>query len=162
MDGFQGVTEGLDAPHKQRMMYITLLSKIGILSIAAFEKQDGLTKSVLSDASSEVNHQSELREKYTDCLGSIINVGIEFGYTDIDIDREELIDYDLAQTFINIYLDVNELLIVASRDSYEELFKDFMTLARLLKLSRKEILEEFVKKYEKVTGKKFEDLDIDN
>lgn len=128
--------EIVDRNDFRRKKFLNLLSKIGELVTLSKTSENG--NSCLLP-----NHE-ELLPKFVDCLQSILSVGLEYNFTDVVVERDEARDYDLAQTFINIYIDVNELLIVASKDSYEELFKDFTTLGSLLNITKEEIYQKYL------------------
>lgn len=138
-------TSHLDKISIERIKHLSLLSKIGSIS--------ELTFCEITGECDEAAEKETLIKKFSDCLSCILTIGLEHNYIDVIIDRENKIDDDLAQTFINIYLDVNELLIVSSKDSYEELFKDFMTLARLLNIDRLDIVKEYEIRYEELMAK---------
>ena len=66
-------------------------------------------------------------EEYVDCLHFILSIGIEKEFYDITPDIRSSEDL-LTDQFLNIYVDVNDFVICSSKDQYNTLFEDFLSL----------------------------------
>ena len=81
--------------------------------------------------------------KYTDFLTHIINLGLDKHYIDsYDITLRPN-DYCLSDQFLNLYIDINDLLISSSEDHYVTLLEDFLSLAISLGFSEQDIIDGF-------------------
>ncbi|QAA30448.1 dUTP diphosphatase [Clostridium manihotivorum] len=89
--------------------------------------------------------KASILDNYINCLSSILTIGIYEKYDEI----EELIikpnDYCLSDQFLNLFIDVNDLIISPSKDHYETLLDDYLSLGISLCFSEKEIEELFLK-----------------
>jgi dimeric dUTPase (all-alpha-NTP-PPase superfamily) len=85
-------------------------------------------------------------EEYVDCLHFILTIGLDFDFQGVIPPAEEMDSPDLTQRFINLYLDVNELVICASPDSYQELLKDFFGLGHALGFTKDDIYNGYLAK----------------
>lgn len=80
-------------------------------------------------------------EEYVDCLHFILTLGLEKGFTDIELEDKEL-EFDLTAQFLNLYIDINDFVVCSSKDHYITLFEDFLTLGKMFGFTIEEI-EEF-------------------
>ncbi|WP_411169293.1 dUTP diphosphatase [Clostridium sp. MB05] len=89
-------------------------------------------------------NKSVLFEKYLDCFDHIINIGIDRHYDHI---KEVVIkpnDYCLSDQFLNLFIDLNDLIISPSDDHYMTLIEDFISLGITLGYSESKIKESFI------------------
>ncbi len=89
-------------------------------------------------------NKSILFEKYLDCFSHIINLGI---YRHYDSVQEIIIkpnDYCLSDQFLNLFIDLNDLIISPSEDHYITLIEDFISLGITLGYSESKITEAFI------------------
>lgn len=77
-------------------------------------------------------------EEYVDCLHFILALGLEKGFTDIELEDKEP-QFDVTAQFLNLYIDINDFVICSSKDHYITLFEDFLTLGKMLGFNTIEI-----------------------
>ncbi len=66
--------------------------------------------------------------KYIDCLSHILTIGLDKNYSDLkEVDLNPNDDC-LSDQFLNLFIDLNDIIISPSKDHYQTLFEDFMTL----------------------------------
>lgn len=89
--------------------------------------------------------KENILEEYVDTLHFILTIGIDndFEAVDPEYDTESA---DLTTHFINLFLAVNELVSVASINSYEILLEDFFALGEALGFTWDEICEAYMAK----------------
>lgn len=83
-------------------------------------------------------------DSYIDALANIFNVGMEKNYdtvTEITVKPNE---YCLSDQFLNLFIDLNDLIIAPSLDHYITLLEDFMSLGLTLGYSEDEITNSFL------------------
>lgn len=99
-------------------------------------------------ASSKANADSDLiLEKFLNCLSKLITLGIDHNYTDIDnIDYFEN-ETCLSDQFLNLYIDINDLIVSPCRDHYTTLFEDLLAVGNYLGFSENFITEKFMLKF---------------
>ena len=71
--------------------------------------------------------KEKVLEEYVDCLHFILTIGLDKSYTDITLEIKPN-DYSLTDQFLNLYIDINDLVISPSKDHYITLFEDFLSL----------------------------------
>lgn len=81
-------------------------------------------------------------EEYVDCLHFILTLGLEKGFTDIQLEDKEL-QCDVTSQFLNLYIDINDFIVCSSKDHYITLFEDFLTLGKMLGFTIEEIEEAY-------------------
>ena len=82
--------------------------------------------------------------KYTDFLTHIINLWLDKHYIDsYDITLRPN-DYCLSDQFLNLYIDINDLIISPSVDHFFTLLEDVLSLGITLGYSEEEIFNSFV------------------
>ncbi|MDZ7542613.1 dUTPase, partial [Clostridium perfringens] len=89
-------------------------------------------------------NKSVLFEKYLECFDHIFNIGIDRHYDHI---KEVVIkpnDYCLSDQFLNLFIDLNDLIISPSDDHYMTLIEDFISLGITLGYSESKIKESFI------------------
>lgn len=77
-------------------------------------------------------------EEYVDCLHFILSLGLEKNYSDIDIELR-YDESELTEKFVNIHVDINDLIVCPSMDNYKTLFEDFLSLGVSLGFSVSEV-----------------------
>jgi dimeric dUTPase (all-alpha-NTP-PPase superfamily) len=77
-------------------------------------------------------------EEYVDCLHFILTLGLEKGFTDIQLEDKEL-QFDLTTQFLNLYIDINDFVVCSSKDHYITLFEDFLTLGKMFDFTIEEV-----------------------
>ena len=82
--------------------------------------------------------------KYADFLTHVINLGIDKHY----IENYEVLlipnDYCLSDQFLNLYIDINDLIISPSTDHFFTLLEDSLSLGVTLGYSEEEIFNSFI------------------
>lgn len=81
---------------------------------------------------------------YINALDQILNVGIEKNYDtviDIAVNPNE---YCLSDQFLNLFIDLNDLIIAPSLDHYITLLEDFISLGLTLGYSEEKITNSFM------------------
>ncbi|MGL5085200.1 MAG: dUTP diphosphatase [Clostridium sp.] len=81
---------------------------------------------------------------YLDALGQILTLGLHCDYTDIEDVSVFPNDYCLSDQFLNLYIDINDLIISSSKDHYITLLEDFISLGITLGYSEHKIIDSFV------------------
>lgn len=89
--------------------------------------------------------KEKILEEYVDCLHFILTLGLDAGFTDIEPRLREQ-EMDLTSHFIDMFLDVNEMLSVSSKDSYEVLLEDFYSLGLALGFTAREVQAAYLTK----------------
>lgn len=89
--------------------------------------------------------RERILEEYVDCLHFILTLGLDAGFTDVE-PRLGVQDMDLTSHFIDIFLCVNEMLSVSSKNSYEILLEDFYSLGLALGFTGIEVQEAYMVK----------------
>lgn len=84
-------------------------------------------------------------EEYVDCLHFILTIGIDREYIDVDLQIKPN-DYSLTDQFVNLFIDLNDLVISSSKDHYITLFEDFLSLGLSLGFSLEQIESGYFKK----------------
>lgn len=91
------------------------------------------------------SNKNTILEEYVDCLHFILSLGLEKNYINLDpimLDH----DNDLTETFINIYIDINDFFVCSSKDNYKTLFEDFLCLGKNLGFTSEEIENAYFQK----------------
>lgn len=83
--------------------------------------------------------------KYVQCLKQVLSVGITNGYDEVDEITIQPNEYCLSDQFLNLYIDINDLIISRSEDHFETLFEDLLSLGITLGFSEQQIIQEFNK-----------------
>ena len=89
-------------------------------------------------------------DKYINCLKQILSLGIYNSYNDIESIDVEPSEYCLSDQFLNLYIDINDLVISPSKDHYITLTEDFLSLGISLGFTEKLINDRFTKIHEQV------------
>jgi dimeric dUTPase (all-alpha-NTP-PPase superfamily) len=83
--------------------------------------------------------------KYINCISQALTLGIDYKYTDLIAVSMSPNDYCLSDQFLNLYIDINDLIASPSMDHYLTLFEDLLSLGLTLGFSELQIQNEFVK-----------------
>jgi len=86
--------------------------------------------------------------KYINCLSQSLTLGIDCKYTDLIAVSINPNDYCLSDQFLNLYIDINDLIVSPSMDHYLTLFEDLLSLGLTLGFSESQIQNEFIKDLE--------------
>lgn len=81
---------------------------------------------------------------YIDALANILNVGMEKNYDTVTEIAVKPNEYCLSDQFLNLFIDLNDLIIAPSLDHYITLLEDFMSLGLTLGYSEDEITNSFL------------------
>ena len=82
-------------------------------------------------------------EKYINCISNLITLGIEHNYDDITSINVATNDNCLSDQFLNLYIDINDLIVSPCRDHYITLFEDILAVGEFLGFSEDIIDEKF-------------------
>lgn len=83
-------------------------------------------------------------KKYIDFLAHIISLGLYREYiTDYEIQLKPN-DYCLSDQFLNLYIDINDLIVSTSSDHFLTLLEDTLSLGVTLGYSEKDIINSFI------------------
>lgn len=93
---------------------------------------------------SEINKE-EIFDKYISCFKQVLSLGIDKGYDSIKEITLQPSEYCLSDQFLNLYIDINDLLISSSEDHFITLLEDFLSLAISLGFSEQDIIDGFHK-----------------
>lgn len=92
----------------------------------------------------EINFKN-LFNKYINCISQLLTLGLDNRYTDLIAVSMGPNDYCLSDQFLNLYFDINDLIISPSMDHYLTLFEDLLSLGLTLGFSELQIQNEFTK-----------------
>lgn len=90
-------------------------------------------------------NKSVIFEKYISCFSLMISFGIDRKYDDIEVIKVKPNDYCLSDQFLNLFIDLNDLIISPSQDHYITLIEDFLSLGITLGYSESSIEDEIIK-----------------
>lgn len=90
----------------------------------------------------EINKE-KLLKKYLDCFATIISIGIDKKYDTVEEVSIRPNDYCLSDQFLNLFIDLNDLIISTSEDHYITLIEDFISLGITLGYSETQIRNYF-------------------
>lgn len=88
---------------------------------------------------------TEIFNKYITCISQTLTLGIDHKYTDLIGVSINPNDYCLSDQFLNLYIDINDLIVSPSMDHYLTLFEDLLSLGLTLGFSESQIKNEFIK-----------------
>lgn len=88
---------------------------------------------------------SEIFNKYINCISQVLTLGIDYNYTDLIAVPTAPNDYCLSDQFLNLYIDINDLIASPSMDHYLTLFQDLLSLGLTLGFSEEQIQSQFIK-----------------
>ena len=82
--------------------------------------------------------------KYIDFLAHVINLGLDKNYIDTYELELRPNDYCLSDQFLNLYIDINDLIISPSADHFTTLLEDVLSLGVTLGYSEEQINNAFI------------------
>lgn len=88
---------------------------------------------------------TEIFNKYINCISQVLTLGIDYKYTDLIAVSMSPNDYCLSDQFLNLYIDINDLIASASMDHYLTLCQDLLSLGLTLGFSEAQIQNQFIK-----------------
>jgi dimeric dUTPase (all-alpha-NTP-PPase superfamily) len=89
--------------------------------------------------------------KYINCLSLALTLGIDHKYTDLIAVSMNPNDYCLSDQFLNLYIDINDLIASPSMDHYLTLFEDLLSLGLTLGFSEDQIQNAFIKELDNLS-----------
>lgn len=97
----------------------------------------------LENTSSMLN-KNIIFKKYIDFLAHIISLGLYREYiTDYEVQLKPN-DYCLSDQFLNLYIDINDLIVSTSSDHFLTLLEDTLSLGVTLGYSEEDIINSFI------------------
>ncbi|EKQ55873.1 MULTISPECIES: dUTP diphosphatase [unclassified Clostridium] len=97
------------------------------------------------DKKSKPVNLTAIFNKYITCISHALTLGIDHKYTDLIAVSMSPNDYCLSDQFLNLYIDINDLIISPSIDHYLTLFEDLLSLGLTLGFSESQIENQFIK-----------------
>ncbi|WP_026887924.1 dUTP diphosphatase [Clostridium beijerinckii] len=88
---------------------------------------------------------SAIFDMYITCISQVLTLGIDHRYTDLIAVSMTPNDYCLSDQFLNLYIDINDLIAFPSIDHYLTLFEDLLSLGLTLGFSESQIQNQFIK-----------------
>lgn len=89
--------------------------------------------------------------KYINCLSLALSLGIDHKYTDLIAVSMNPNDYCLSDQFLNLYIDINDLIASPSMDHYLTLFEDLLSLGLTLGFKEDQIQNAFIKELDSLS-----------
>lgn len=83
--------------------------------------------------------------RYINCISLALSLGIDLKYTDLIAVSMNPNDYCLSDQFLNLYIDINDLIVSPSIDHYLTLFEDLLSLGLTLGFKEEQIENSFIK-----------------
>ena len=96
-----------------------------------------------NDSDLEIDEDIVLR-KYISCFQQILSIGIDNKYDQV-LEKIDVApsDYCLSDQFLNLYIDINDLIISKSEDHFETLCEDFLSIGLQLGFEENKIINAF-------------------
>lgn len=69
-----------------------------------------------------------LLSMYISCLKKIVTIGLDKSYTDIENIVMQPSEFCLTDQFLNLYIDINDLIVSSSKDHFITLVEDYLSL----------------------------------
>ena len=88
---------------------------------------------------------TKIFNKYITCISQALTLGIDYKYTDLIAVSMSPNDYCLSDQFLNLYIDINDLISSPSMDHYLTLFEDLLSLGLTLGFPESQIQNQFIK-----------------
>ncbi len=129
---------GLDVNELRNKKFLSLLTELGELA--------NETRCFKYWSNKGPSPKDVILEEYVDCLHFILTIGLDHGFEKVNPSFDEGENKDVTQQFINLFLDVNELIIYPSKESYQDMLEEFFRLGILLNFSKKEIYDAYLEK----------------
>ncbi|MFB0919208.1 MAG: dUTP diphosphatase [Clostridiaceae bacterium] len=129
---------GLDVNELRNKKFLSLLTELGELA--------NETRCFKYWSNKGPSPKEVILEEYVDCLHFILTIGLDHGFEKVKPAFDEGENKDITQQFINLFLDVNELIIYPSLESYQDMLEEFFRLGILLDFTKKEIYDAYLEK----------------
>ena len=81
--------------------------------------------------------------KYVTCISQTLTLGIDHKYTDLIGVSMNPNDYCLSDQFLNLFIDINDLIISPSTDHFNTLLEDVLSLGVTLGYDEEQISKAF-------------------
>lgn len=88
-------------------------------------------------------NKEEIFNKYISCFKQVLSLGIDKEYDNVKCITIQPSEYCLSDQFLNLYIDINDLLISSSEDHFITLLEDFLSLSISLGFSEQDIIDGF-------------------
>ncbi|MGL4847360.1 MAG: dUTP diphosphatase [Clostridium sp.] len=97
----------------------------------------------LNDDDLEID-EAIILKKYISCFQLMLSIGLDNKY-DCNLKNFAMVpsDYCLSDQFLNLYIDINDLIISKSEDHFETLCEDFLAIGLKLGFDENKIFEAF-------------------
>ena len=82
--------------------------------------------------------------KFVQCLKQVLTIGINNGYNTLEEVSINHNEYCLSDQFLNLYIDINDLIISPSIDHFSTLLEDVLSLGVTLGYSEEQIINAFI------------------
>ncbi|WP_297638540.1 dUTP diphosphatase [uncultured Clostridium sp.] len=94
--------------------------------------------------SDAIKDETSVLRKYVSCFQQILSIGNDNEYS-ISLESVDAIasDYCLSDQFLNLYIDINDLIISKSEDHFVTLCEDFLSIGLKLGYNENKIREAF-------------------
>lgn len=89
--------------------------------------------------------------KYIACLSQIISLALDNNHSDMDDITISDSEYCLSDQFLNLFIDINDLIMSPSKDHFVTILEDFLTLGKSLGFSEEMIINGFCESKNKMT-----------
>ena len=89
--------------------------------------------------------------KYINCLSLALSLGIDHKYTDLIAVSMNPNYYCLSDQFLNLYIDINDLIASSSMDHYLTLFEDLLSLGLTIGFKEEQIQNAFIKELDSLS-----------
>lgn len=96
-------------------------------------------------------NMDKIFSKFIVCISQVLTLGIDHNYNHITSIEMIPNDYCLSDQFLNLYIDINDLIASPSMDHYQTLFEDLLSLGLTLGFSEEEISCQFEKDLELIS-----------
>lgn len=96
-------------------------------------------------------NMDKIFSKFIVCISQVLTLGIDHNYNYITSVEMIPNDYCLSDQFLNLYIDINDLIASPSMDHYQTLFEDLLSLGLTLGFSEEEISCQFKKDLELIS-----------
>ncbi|MBU3210288.1 dUTP diphosphatase [Clostridium algidicarnis] len=128
-------SKNLDKSIPNSKNFLALLVELGKLA--------NETKSFEYWSDAKPSKTGVLLDSYIDCFHLILTLGLDKLYTNIS-PKLKPNDYNISEQFLNLYVDINDLMVTSSKDHYTTLFEDFLSLGIRLGFSLNQIENSYI------------------
>lgn len=114
------------------------------IKLSSLASETNCYKYWIDDANDTNINSNIVFQKYLDLFSQILTLGLDKEYInsyDVKVIQTE---YCLSDLFLNIYIDINDLIISPSEDHYQTLLEDFISLGLSLGYTEQKIINTFM------------------